>query len=336
MAKISVVDLDKQLRSKELAQVYLLSGAEAHLRRRAAAHIVATAKHLHEDIGDPHRIDAQSQGVGDFIEAAQGGSLFAQRQIVVASRCHSWKADDWKALGAYCENPSPDVVVIIDCDKVDLRGKGAKAVAKAAVHVECKPLYANQVPNWIRMECQRRGKPISQDGAALLAEAVGADLGAVDQAIEKLILFCGQARLINADAVEQVILETSQRNIFEFTEAVGSQARGHAMKLLERLLGSGESAVMLTAMLSRHWRILVQAHSMMSAGRVSEREAAAALKVHPFFVKAYLAQAKGFARNQLQSGFETLRDTDRALKRSRASHQSIMTNCVLRLMNAAA
>lgn len=325
---MNISQLDQRLRNKQCDPLYVLLGTEAHLQQTAVAHI-------HKTIGEElQRLDAKETPVGRLLELAQGLGLFATRQLLLVSHCEVWKGEQLEALMPYVAAPNPATTIIFLAEKLDQRTKGAKALVKAAQVIECKPLYPNQLPAWIRMECQRHGKAIGQDGAQLLADAVGTDLGELSQAIEKLVLYVGKARLIEASAVEEVIFTTAQQSVFEFAGAVGRGDRLAAVTHLESLLSAGAAPLMLLAMLARHWRLLIRAQAALSGakGRMHDRDLASLLQVHPFYVKEYAEQATKREAPKLAHGLEVMQQADWSLKRSRRPAAAVLTTCVMRLV----
>lgn len=336
---MNITQLDQQLRSNTLAPVYVLLGAEAYLRQSAAERIgSAFAKDTAGGIR-PTRIDADRTDPAAVVESAQSLGLFSTKQWLVVGDIGKWAADRAEALLTYIDRPNPDTMLIVWAEKLDQRTKFARQLLEKTTVVECKALYATQVPEWVRIECQRRGREISREAARLLAEAVGSDLHAVHQAIEKVMLYTEGKRLIGIEDVEAVVLETSQRTIFELLNAVGQKDRLQALRFLEHLLGGGEPPVRICTMLAWHWRILLRAREWQdNEARSTQHEArpalAAALKVSPFFAKDYAAQAKGFTDTQLRNGFRVLESTDRMLKRSRVRGKTILTRTIMQLTSA--
>ncbi|MBI4238260.1 MAG: DNA polymerase III subunit delta [Deltaproteobacteria bacterium] len=328
---ITLSELDQQLRRGDIAPLYLVVGAEAYLRRTAVQRIAQALAKAAGSVVTPQRFDASALTATELVARAQSDDLFAARQLLVVQGGEVWKSEAWEALATWRQHPSPVAVLIVQAEKLDQRGAAVKRLMASACVIECKSLYPNQVPDWVRIECQRRGKPISQDAARLLADVVGTELGALDQALEKLFLYCGDKQLIEATSVEAVILETSQRTVFEFAAAVGAGEPTAACHLLERLLSGGESPVMLLSMLARHWRLLVRARAWQEQGGKDKAPLAQTLKVHPFFVQEYARQAAQRPLPALARGLRQIAATDRALKRTRTPGRSVLTHCVLAL-----
>lgn len=334
---ITLAQLDQQLHARKFAPLYLLLGPEAHLRESATARIRAALIKEH-GAAQCRRLDAARMTPAACIDAASALNLFDPHQCLVVGDINAWDAEAEGIVAQYCATPNPATTVVVWTEKLDQRTKLAKILMGAAVVVECKPLYANQLPDWIRIECQRHGREVSREAARLLGEAVGSELGAVAQAIEKLVLYTEGRRLIEPRDVEAVVLATSQRTIFEFLQAVGRKEPAKAVHLLEQLLDGGEPPVRIGTMLAWHWRILLRAEAWLSSpatrsGGDGGGGMAAALKVSPYFAKEYAEQAKGFPRRALVNGVATLAQLDRRLKRSRVPARTTLTQAVMQLVS---
>ena len=234
-------------------------------------------------------------------------------------------------LAAYAEHPVQSATLILVATKLDGRSKLMTGFKKHGVMVECKPLYANQVPPWISLEVRRHEKRISQEAARYLADLVGVDMGQIADAVERLILYVGDRKLIELPDVEVAIAETAQRTIFEFTDAVGQRDRAKAIGILKNLLEHGEAPVGILAMLTRHMRLLLKAKEV--DGRLpSESDIARYLSVHPFFAKNYLQQSRIFSEKELRQSFRSLSETDRELKSSRIPRHLLLENLLLKIV----
>lgn len=329
---LSLTQLDQSLRSKKFSSVYLIQGSELFLRKTAIQRICSSLSDVKQEVIEPIRINCSERKVGDLLESAQNVGLFVTHQILIAGEIQAWPADDLTAVAAYAENPNQSTTLILFTDKLDGRTKAAKSLLKLATVIVCKPLYPNQIPDWIRMECSIRGKAIGHETARLVADAVGVDLSLLDHALEKLILWSEDAKIITDEMVEQVIVETSIKDIFSVTRAVATRANKNAINGVERLLEAGEPGLRILAMLARHWRILLKANEWKQFCRGSERDLAVFLGVHPFHVKEYVDQAKNFSTNELVEGLSKISTADREFKRTTHSAKAVLTNVLFSLM----
>lgn len=331
MPKLDVTELDRELRQKRIRSLYAIVGAEHHLALSALRAIQEAVKHEGGDASSSTAVSARGARPEGVLTSLRTVPLLGGRPLVVIREGEVLTKEMQEALADYALAPVESSTLVIVAEKLDGRGRLLQAAAKNGAIIECKPLYADRLPSWINMEARRQGRQISQEAARFLADMVGGDLGQLSQALERIILFVGERRLIELGDVEGVIAETHQHNVFEFTDAVGTRRWPRALSLLTNILDNGESPVMVLAMLARHFRILSKAKEI--AGRMTDTaEIAGYLGVRPFFVRSYTEQARNFSKGELRGAFRLLHRCDRELKSSRLRKERVLEKVLFLLM----
>jgi DNA polymerase-3 subunit delta len=219
---------------------------------------------------------------------------------------------------------------VLVAEKADQRLRLVSAWKKNGVLVKLDPLYERQLPGFVREEARARGARFDAGAAELLCDEVGADLGQLADAVERLAIFVGGRAITPAD-VEEVVASTRQRSVFELANAVGEGSRGQALAILAGMMGARESGVRIVAMLARHVRQLWTARELTSRGRMSKMDLAQALGIPPFFVDGIEAQARRFDRPRFETMHAALYRADKALKSSRLDDARILEQLVLEL-----
>ncbi len=324
---MDITQLDQTLRAKKIASCYLISGPERHLAFSAERQILKTVFG-----SEPETVDRFQLGTAKLaavLDCLKTASLLSPRRVVVATDADRLKKPDWELLQEYLINPNPQSVLILLAE--ELKAADLKKISGKAAVVECKKLYPNQLPQWINMEAKSSGLQISQEAARFLADCVGADLGAIHQSLEKLLLFVGAKKLIDLADVEKVIANTAQKNIFEMTNAIGNKKSAEAIRYLDNIFSQGEEPLRTFAMIVRHFRLLAKAQEILARGNGPETQLAKELGVHPFFAKDYAVQARHFRPKGWAKRFKALADCDRALKSSRVSSQLLLERLISKL-----
>src|SRR5207237_2167707 len=175
------------------------------------------------------------------------------------------------------------------------------------------PLYERQLPGFVREEARARNVQFEPGAAELLCDEIGADLGQLADAVERLGIFAGD-RAVSARDVEEVIASTRQRSVFELAEAVGEGDRPRALTVLPAMIAARESGVRVVSMLARHVRQLWTAQDLMQKGRPSKFDLASALGIPPFFVDGLMNQARRVDPPKLSRMHDALFRADKALK----------------------
>lgn len=330
MPKLKFEEAERMLSRGRLFSVYLICGPEHYLSRLIVEKIRAV---YHAETGaEVERYSARGLDAVEVFDGLKTLPMWSKGRLVIIDEASQLAPKAKELLLNYLKSPSPSSVLVLVASKFDGRSSLYKAVGKNGAVIEIDTIYENQMPFWINRECVNRGYKISQEAAHFMTELVGTNLSAMAGAVEKIILYIGPKKVIDLKDVETVLSDTSQKSIFDLTGAVGSRDLCRAENRLGNLLRNNENPVVVVNMLARHWRILLRAKELMERGFTSERELARELSVHPFFVREYVSQSRGFTRERLIKGLKTLWDSDVAVKSSKLPKEAILHRLVIDLV----
>lgn len=329
MAKIDAVQLEKELSAGRVRPLYLIVGNESYLAHNALKSLERVV--LRESSSELGRvvIDGKDFSFHNFSDHLNSLPMFGEKSLVVVNNTDKISKDDLDKLIDSFEKQKSSSVAAFVATKLDGRSRFMQVLTKHTLYavVECKPLYSNQVPAWVGMEVRSHGKQISQQAAAYLSDMVGTDLGQLSETIQKVVLFVGKNPLIELTDVESAVAETTQRSIFELTDAIGQKNKSHSLSILKNLLDNGVQPVLILSMVARHFRILVKAKEI--EGRASSSEAASYLGVNSFFVRNYLSQSGNYTAKELNHKIKMLSLCDREIKSSRIPKERILEKLIL-------
>lgn len=307
----------------------LIIGDELFLRDRAVEGIMASVQKTHGDSLHKERHDAETYDIAACMESLQSISMWGSHTLVVVHNVDEWDWGKASALLEYLKSPNPAATLVMVAESVDGRLKAVQQMKAACEVVVCKPLYANQVPDWLRREAKTLDKQLSQEAANWCLELVGTDLGTLHQALEGLSLYVGTKPTIDLADVEKFLSNTSQHDVFELCKALGTGNSARALQFMENLLSNGEAAVKVMYMVARHWRILLGLRA--ANGKIEVDEMVKRFKLPPFFVHEYQDQARRWEPKRLMRGLKVLAHTDRRLKSSRMADHLVADLALLQL-----
>lgn len=184
-------------------------------------------------------------------------------------------------------------------------------VQKHGLLLKLDPLADKQLPGFIEAEAKRLQVELERGAAARMADEIGADLGQLADALERLCCFVPVGQPIRIRDIEEVVVTTRQHSVFELIDAVGAADRSAALSLLSEMLMQREPALKLLALLSRHVMKLWQTADLLAHGRPSAGEVASALGVMPFVAGKLLDQARRLKLPRVQAMHEVIFHTDR-------------------------
>jgi DNA polymerase III subunit delta len=254
---IGLHELKRQLAAGDLAPLYFVVGEEAPLRDDAMAAIRAAV------LGpDDANVEAFNSDVvyGDETEAAEILTLcghlpmFATRRLVVVKEVDALGAREAERLLPYLEAPVESTCLVLSGGKVDGRVKFFQALTQAAVIVDCAPLDARALPVWVQERASALGLRLDEAARVLLIEASGGDLGVLCREMEKLAAYVAPNTRVMAADVEAVQGADAGGTINDLVGALRRKDRGDALRVLSKVLDSGEPPLKLLGFLAWHWR----------------------------------------------------------------------------------
>lgn len=334
MAKTDRREIFKDLKKGDPSAVYYLHGEDGYMLSTAADAVIDAA--LPEG---PNEFNFQkfrgNDATADAIRgAAETLPFMTRRRVVVVQDLQRMPTPELDSLREYFEDPSPTTVLLLVANtadkKLDGRIGAVKAMRKSAQEYEFKELREYEVGPIIERNAKKdHGLELDRGALAYLVEAVGTDLSLLMAALQKIDLYLGaDNRRATIDDVQEIVSDTRVKSIFDLTNAVGSRKFGDALKILNRMLVAGQSAIGITAMFARHFRIVGKLHDP-GVARLGKNDTAKALKVSSYFLKDYEADARRFTRREVEHIRRRLVETDLALKSSRLVDRVIMERLLL-------
>lgn len=313
----------------------LLTGSERWLVERAvgalrAAALGAGPSGFNDDVFQGQGLVAQR-----VVSAARTLPMLAARRFVLVRNLDAAAPAELDVLAEYVRAPSPDSCVVLVAEKVDGRAKLAKAARDAGIWFEAESPRLYEMPAIAQREAERRGHALSEEGAQALADALGADLAALDDAIERLSLFVGAGEPIGAREVETCVAHVRTESVWSLVDAVGERNARKALGAAASLLGDREPPLRILALVARQLRILAKLRAELASG-LKPQEATQRAGAPPFKARELSAMAKRFDDAQLARAFRVIAETDVALKGSKVPGARVLERAVLELCADAA
>ena len=172
------------------------------------------------------------------------------------------------------QSPGAGDVYIFVTPAIDRQTRNSswcKAIAAAGEIVELKPVYDNQLSDWLQQRARAKGFSIDSQGAQLLAECTEGNLLAADQELEKLAL-----RFVGEDSIDLATIEASVAQSARYSHflLVDACLAGHTRRAL-RILGSlqqeGYASVQLRWSLQHALEQLDRLKLAESLGKLGDR-----------------------------------------------------------------
>jgi DNA polymerase-3 subunit delta len=274
--------------------------------------------------------DGKGLDAARVISAARTLPMMADTRFVLLRHVDAMTPTEQTNLAEYLDDPSDTTCFIVTAAKLDGRGKLAKAAKKKGYLVEAKPLRGRELREFIRAEATAREHNIAPQAIEALLDAVGDDLAAIDDAMERLSLFVGAGQRIDAEAVMACVTRIRVESIWSLVDAIGLKDRRKGIAAAQSLLDDREPPLRLLAMVARQLRIVARMREALSEG-LRPQEAAKRAGAPPFKAGDLTESARRFTADSLGEAFALIAETDRALKSSKRPPDVILQDAVLEL-----
>jgi len=238
--------------------------------------------------------------------------MMAERQLVIVRELQAWRIDEVEKLEPYLLKPTPTTVLVL-CykhKKVDGRKSILKSIQKGGgtVYLSDK-VKEEKLPELLVNLARKQKRKLGQAEAQLLAAHLGSDLAKAVKEVEKLCLVTEEGGIITSETIQRFVGISKDYNIFELQNAVGMRNTERAMRIAQYFASAPKDhpLVLTLGFLNTYFTKLAIVHTM---GGKSPQELASALKVPPFFVKDYQAQARNYSLAKVVEVQRHLRQCD--------------------------
>jgi len=285
---------------------------------------------MRDQMGDPGTaalnisiFDGKETPVADVLSAARSIPFLSDKRLVIVEGMLSWLArrgggkSAKKELETLAEGLAelPEWARVVFVENTTLAAshpilKLAKA-DPGGFHKEFNP--PRNSSRWITNQAEAVYNTKIEPAAAMaLAAVTGDDLRAADSELGKLAAYVDGQRPISEADVALLTPYVAEANVFEMVDALGKRDGATACRLLHRLLETDEP-LRLFGMMTRQFRLLIQAREYLNAGG-TPKQAGKAIGVHPFVGEKVAEQARAFTLEQLEQIYHYLLETDIGIK----------------------
>ncbi len=214
--------------------------------------------------------------------------------------------------------------------------------------------WEEEATEMVRERARRRGLTFAGDALDSFVLLTGGDTRQVENELEKLDLYLGESRKVEASHVTEMVPISRAGVIFELSNALAARDLARALHLVKRLLDQGESAIgiLLVAMIPTVRNLLVT-KDLMERHRMPRPSAPfsfiSALNRLPAAATSHLPrkkdgtingyslglaaqQAHAFSVPQLIAGLEACLEANLQLVSSSLDHELVLTEVVVKLL----
>ena len=244
-------ELEAQL-ARRLLPAYVIHGDEPLLALEAADAVRAAARragYAEREVLEP----ARGYDWSEFRHAMGSLSLFAAKKIVEL-RLPGGKPGPQgaAAIGAYCERPSEDELLLVTLPRLDRSSQGApwfNALARLGAVVDIWPIDRPRLPAWLAERLARQQQHASREVLEFLAERVEGNLLAAHQELQKLALLAPPGEL-SMETVHAAVASVARYDPYDAAEALLGGDLGRYTRVIDGLRAEGEPPTFILFVIS--------------------------------------------------------------------------------------
>ena len=298
------------LKNKVYHPVYFLTGEEPYYIDIITDYIENKVLDESEKDFNQTILYGKDTDVSTIISEAKRFPMMANNNVVIIKEAQHL-AKELNKLETYLENPTPTTLLVFcyKYKKLDGRKAIGKLLKKKSVFLETKKLYDNQVPDWIASNLKSKNYSIDPQANILIAEFLGTDLSKIANELNKLVINVPEGSNITPEIVEQNIGISKDFNNFELNKALGTKNIVKANQIINHFAKNEKEhpLVVTLGVLYSFFSNILKYHYLKDKSR---NNAAAVLRVNPFFVQDYQIAARNYSIKKAVKIIEYLRDYD--------------------------
>ena len=310
------------IKSGNIKPIYFLMGEEPYYIDKISDYIEENVLDESEKGFNQVVMYGRDVSIEEVVASAKRFPMMAERQVLIVKEAQDLSRTIEK-LTSYVENPQPSTVLVLNYKykKLDRRKKLYKAVAKNGLIFESKPLYENQVADWIRRVLGGKKYQVEPKAAQMLVEFLGTDLSKISNELDKLTTILPGGSIITPVHIEENIGISKDFNNFELRKAIGEKNILKANRIINYFAQNPKNnpLVMTISLLNSFFTQLLIYHGLKNKSRDN---VAKALGIRPFFVPDYINAGKNYPMRKVAQIIAMLRDADVKSKGVGANNQT--------------
>jgi len=322
-----------KIQKNQFSPFYLLSGTESYYIDTILTAL--TSKLVEETYRDfDYTVYfGKETNISKIIETAKRYPLMAKYNLVVLKEAQEISNAAYEELALYAARPANQSIVIV-CymhKAFDKRKKLFKIVEKKGEVLTVKPLYEDQIPNWVVDHSKSLKLDLTPKAIQLISSYVGTNLGRLSSELKKLKLVTKPDERIDEDSIEKYVGISKKFNSFELQKAIGLGNFSLAFQITQYLNRNQKTyplVLILSSLYSYYQKLL------LLKGIESSKDNVSSIGISPYFLKEYEAAAKRLNMRQISASMGYIFDADlksKGIKGDNSESHEILETLLLHL-----
>lgn len=317
---VSVENLEKELKNKQLNSMYLLYGEELFLLETSLKKIRSL---FGETIKGINYILIDDTNINELIQDMETPAFGYEKKLIIARNTGIFKKEGKRKnselaklkekINDYIEKNidmiNESLVLVFVEKEADSKQTLYKTIDKLGT--VCKFDYQKPMQIEARLKAICNGYKVQIDNQSLryFIEICGINMQDLINEIRKLIEYAGENGKIEKADIDKLTIKKLESIIFDLTDNLGKKDISKALEVLHNLIYSKEPLQKILITLYNHFKKLYFTKVAMN----NNKDMVTSLGLKPnqtFLVNKYKTQARYFKTSELKEILQSLRDLD--------------------------
>jgi len=317
--------LKKEIKEGKVRSLYLFYGQEEYLKRYYLDAIEGLLLKEGGEFRQLNRIVLEGRADAEkIIDNCETLPVFSDRKMVIvknsgyfkqgskesASRKGSSKDAD---LLSYLQNVPGHTCLVFYEEEIDKRLKSVDAIKKNGLMVEFPYQKPADLARWVVNKFRASNIAIDPQTASMLVDNCEQGMTDIQHEIDKLVLYLGDRKKVEAADIERVCVKSVKSRIFDLTDAIAEKNGIRALEILNDMIALKEPIPRILFMIAKQFRQILQM-KLLAAEGTSAGEAASKMGITPYAAGKLLKHARSFTLDELKKAMEECLALDEAVK----------------------
>jgi DNA polymerase-3 subunit delta len=284
---VTYEEIISDLKNRIFKPVYFMAGEEPYYIDLITEYIQEKVLPEDEKAFNQIILYGDDTNISAIIDTARRFPMMASHQVLIIKEAQSLKKLD--DLVIYLEKPLLSTILVFSYKykTIDKRTKLYKTLESNGVYFESARIRDYLIPAWIERYLMGKGIKTDPSASAMLTEYLGTDLHKIVNELDKLLITLPAGKpFITTELIEKNIGISKDYNNFELQKAIGEKNILKANMIVHYFANNPKDnpITLSIASLFGFFSKLLTFHYLTDK---SKNNAAAVLKINPFFVKDY-------------------------------------------------
>lgn len=282
--------------------IILLYGQDNYRLRKKLRDIIKKAKEKNKGKLYLKRFGLKDFSLEKFRSEYQSTSLFGEEKFLVLENFSS--SNILREVLSFLKKQKSSKNIVAFWEEITLEKSNLllKFIKENGISFRFDPLQGNQLIEWIEKEFRKYKINIDSRIALTLAEFFGNDLWLLSNEIKKLVLLFGSKKRILPQDIRHLVRPKLETDIFETIEAISSQNKDRALKLLCEHIKQGDSPFYILSMLKSQIANLLITKELIQKG-IPLRIISSKMRLPVFVVRKHSSLSYRFTLENLRKAY---------------------------------